>query len=395
MLKEELQQLLDDYVMGTISPGDRERLLRALQNSQDAEALLLQDLITGRYDSDDNPEIRERLQRNLTNLINSSVADKPVHRVHFIRRSWLKYAAAILIIFGVGAYLWINTRNSSDVATTNTGKRFQTDVAPGGDKAVLTLADGSKIVLDSAANGSVATQGNAAIVKLANGQIAYTLKDAPKGEVMINTMSTPYGGQYQLTLPDGSRVWLNAASSITYPVAFVQNTRSVKVTGEVYFEVAKNKEKPFIVDIDGRSSVQVLGTSFNVNSYEDEASIKTTLIEGSVKVMLGTTDAILKPGQQAQINNTATGIVVISNPDIEQALAWKNGVFNFNGSDLRGVMRQLQRWYDIKVQYNGSIDNGAFRGRIDRKVNLSDVLDILEEAGGVKFRLDGKTLVVF
>jgi transmembrane sensor len=340
------------------------------------------------------------------------------HRIHFLRRRFFRYAAAVVIVFGIGAYFWTTNKFAND------NRQVQTDVLPGGDKAVLTLADGSKIVLDSAANGNLAQQGNAAIVKLANGQIAYKLKGLAGSDVMMNTMATPKGGQYQLTLPDGSKVWLNAASSITYPVAFVQNTRSVKVTGEVYFEVAKNKEKPFIVDIDGKSSVQVLGTSFNVNSYEDEGSINTTLIEGSVKVMLGSTNAVLKPGQQAQISTTAVaavmndsldpgkgvhafpprksdgqprntaGIVVISNPDIDQVLAWKNGLFNFNGSDLRGVMRQLQRWYDIEVQYNGSVDNGAFRGRIYRNVHLSDVLDILQEAGGVKFKLEGKTLVV-
>ena len=218
-------------------------------------------------------------------------------------------------------------------------------------------------------------------------------------------MTTPAGGQYQVTLPDGTKVWLNAASSITYPTAFVDKERPVKISGEVYFEVAKDKEKPFIVDVDGKSSVRVLGTSFNINSYGDESTIKTTLLEGSVKVMrtattaVSTDSVILKPGQQALVALPAVAassdrqLKVTSDVNIEQTLAWKNGLFNFNGSDLHAVMRQLERWYGIKVEYEGSIPDTKFSGEIYRNVNLSDVLEALQRMG-VKFRLHGKTLLV-
>lgn len=349
--------------------------------------------------------------------------NRPAHRFQFLKTAWFKYAAAILITLGSVAYLWINTRDGKALATTNGKNRSQTDVSPGGDKAILTLADGSKIVLDSAANGDLAQQGNAQVVKLSNGQIVYNLKGS-SDKVVWNTMTTPAGGQYQVTLPDGTRVWLNAASSITYPTAFVGKQRSVKISGEVYFEAAKDKEKAFIVDIDGKSSVQVLGTSFNINSYENEGNVKTTLFEGSVKVISGTmksvvqplprrladkfgqqpkpsgTDGsfpfvILKPGQQAQTSGPEAkqSISVVNNPNMEQILAWKNGLFNFSGADLYAVMRQLERWYDIKVKYQGSVPQIIFKGEMDRNVNLSDVLEFFTETG-LKFRMEGGTLVV-
>lgn len=349
---------------------------------------------------------------------------RPAHRIHFLKTAWFRYAAAILIVFGSVAYLWINNRNDKDLAAATDNKRLSSDVGPGGEKAVLTLADGRKIILDSAANGNLAQQGNAQIVKLSNGQLTYNLKGSSSKEIMWNTMATPKGGQYQLTLPDDTKVWLNAASSITYPAVFVGNKREVKIAGEVYFEVAKNKQKPFVVDVDEKSLVEALGTSFNINSYTDEESIKTTLLEGSVRVLKTNTTAtatspglqpksseaddklkgavILKPGQQAtiavvasadsQLENTA-GISIVNNPDIEKTLAWKNGLFNFNGVDLYALMRQLERWYDIKVQYQGSVPNVIFKGEMYRNVNLSDVLAALQKMG-VKFRMDGKTLIV-
>lgn len=337
----------------------------------------------------------------------------PIHRVHLLRRGFFRYAAAIIVLAG-SAGVWYaisNEKQDKGQVLVNDSKRLQTDIAPGGDRAILTLADGSEVLLDSAADGQLANQGGVKVVKLANGQVAYDLRGLSSGEMMWNTMSTPVGGQYQVTLSDGTKVWLNAASSITFPTAFTGDKRSVKVKGEIYFEVAQNKRKPFIVDVGGRSSVEVLGTSFNINSYEDEATIKATLLEGSVKVsklgsaVVGSSDqqlqssgtddkrsavAILKPGQQAQIDKD---ISVISNADIEQALAWKNGLFNFNGSDLRAVARQLERWYDIKVRYDGAIPDLKFKGEMNRGVKLSTVLNWFSGLG-INTRLEGKTLIV-
>jgi len=223
----------------------------------------------------------------------------------------------------------------------------------------------------------------------------------------MNSLSTPKGGQYQLTLPDGTNVWLNAASSITFPTAFTGSQRSVEISGEVYFEVAKRLDRPFVVGVNGRQSVLVLGTQFNINGYSDEAAIQTTLIAGSVKVQcrvagLTRNDAasvILKPGQQAVVAasdqgaRSKKGILVNPDTDIEKVMAWKKGLFNFNGADVPTVMRQLERWYDIQVRYEGAVPVIRFKGELDRGVNLSEVLKILPEIG-IQYRLEGRTLVV-
>ncbi len=331
-------------------------------------------------------------QKNIAEVIvQKPIAKLSMHRVHFLKTSWFRYASVAIILFGIGTSLW-NSNKNTDQTIVNGNKYLKADIAPGGNKAMLTLSDGTTITLDSAANGAIAQQGNSSIVKSANGEIVYNLKGIAQGAVMMNTMSTPIGGQYQVTLPDGTKVWLNAASSVTYPAAFVGKERKVKVTGEVYFDVAKNKQKPFIVDVDGKAGIEVLGTSFNINSYKDEEDIKTTLLEGSVKVSNSNKQAILKPGEQASIGNTA-GIIVKSDADLTQILAWKNGIFDFTGADLKAVMRQLERWYDIKVHYKGSVSNEVFKGKMYRNVNLSDVLETLEQLG-VKFRIEGKTLIV-
>ncbi|MBL7735698.1 MAG: FecR family protein [Chitinophagaceae bacterium] len=362
-----------------------------------------------------------RLQKRIDELNSGSGSRLTAHRFHFLRTQWIRYAAAVVILFTTGAYLW-NNNKINEQTITNGGKPLQTDVAPGGERAVLTLADGTKIILDSVANGNLAQQGNAQIVKLASGQVIYNVEGLTSKEIMWNTMSTPTGGQYQVTLPDGTKVWLNAASSITYPAAFVDKKRQVKVTGEAYFEVAKNKQKPFIVDIDGKSTIQVLGTSFNINSYADEGDIMATLLEGSLKVSNtninaaalpsewqsrssetnDTLSTILKPGQQATIavalspgrrHQNLKGIVVTSKVDLDQALAWKNGLFNFDGLNVREVMKQLERWYDIKVKFEGPMPALTFRGKMFRNVNLSDVLEMLEKME-IKFRMEGKILIV-
>lgn len=309
-----------------------------------------------------------------------------VYRLHFIKK-W-GWAAAIILLFGAGAYLYTSNKTNGVVTAEKTPTPAQ-DILPGGNKATLTLADGTAIILDSAVNGNIAQQGNAAVIKLENGAIKYNLKGRGAGEIMMNTMSTPRGGQYQLILPDGTKVWLNAASSITYPAVFTGNDRKVKVRGEAYLEIAKDKHKPFFVDIDGRSSVQVLGTSFNINSYADEGIITTTLVDGSVKVNNTT---MLQPGQQAIITLPSRPLRVI-NANIEQTLAWKNGLFNFNGLSLREVMHQLSRWYDIDIRFEGQEPSFRFLGEMHRNADLSKALKMLEKME-VKYRLEGKTLIV-
>jgi ferric-dicitrate binding protein FerR (iron transport regulator) len=316
----------------------------------------------------------------------------PVHRVHFLKRAWWKYAAAILMIFGIGTYLYINQQKEKPSVTQTNPVPVQNDVAPGGNRATLTLADGRKIELDNAQKGQIAKEENATINKTADGKIVYDPNEKLGNKILFNTMSTPRGGQCQLTLPDGSQVWLNAESSITYPTAFNANERKVSITGEAYFEVAKDKKKPFRVDI-GPATIEVLGTHFNMNTYKDEQTNKTTLLEGSVRIKTVHTSLTLRPGQQGQYNPRTNNLSLAVHPDVEQAVAWKNGVFNFNNVKLEEAMRQIARWYDVQVVYEKTIPATTFGGKMGRDLKLSQVLKLLGEMG-IQFRIEGKKLIV-
>jgi ferric-dicitrate binding protein FerR (iron transport regulator) len=322
----------------------------------------------------------------------------PAHRVHFRKRWW--WAAAILII-GTTTAIVVSSDRQSSTNTYLTKKNATSDIQPGSNKALLTLSDGTTITLDSAANGVLAQQGNSSVIKLANGEVRYDAKGIAQSEVMLNTMTTPRGGQYQLTLPDGSKVWLNAASSISYPAFFTGKDRKVKVTGEVYLEVAHNKARPFVVDIDGKSTVQVLGTSFNINSYGDGGDIRTTLIDGSVKVGKIPGQArndksqavILQPGQQAVIPDLDPGPITVQPANIEQVLAWKNGYFNFDNTTIQKMAMQIERWYDIKVVFEGKSVNMELNGKMDRGVQLSDITQFFK-VFGFDTKLEGRTLIL-
>lgn len=345
------------------------------------------------------PEHQERLFAGIQAKMHTPAFDALGQVVSIRRMSWMRYAAAVvfLVVSGSAAYLWFNKGNDRHMLTDD---NKQLTIVPGHETAILTLADGSTIALDRVNNGMLAQQGNSSIVKLANGQIAYNLEGLAQGEVLMNTMSTPKGGRYQLVLPDGTKVWLNAASSITYPAAFVGSGRNVRVSGEVYMEVVKDKSRPFRVDVDGKSVVEVLGTSFNVNSYADEGSIKTTLLEGSVRVgKANLADArndgvgvILKPGQQA-IQEEKKKISVSNNADLEQVIAWKNGYFDFDRVDIQTVMRRIERWYDVEVVFEGNITHERLMGELPMNASIERVLNILKQLD-VQFRIEGKKIVV-
>jgi len=308
---------------------------------------------------------------------------------------WLRVAAAVIILISSGAYFF-NRSTKTEIVKIEPARHLKgdvllkNDVLPGGNKAILTLANGSQIVLDSAANGTLAHQGHT-VIKLTNGQVVYKEAGAKANEVFYNTMSTPRGGQYRLILPDGSMVWLNAVSSIRYPTAFIGKERAVEITGEAYFEVAKDASMPFKVAVNGME-VAVLGTHFNINAYNDEPVIKTTLLEGSVKVSTGTSSSIIKPGQQTQLNNSGL-IKVIPDADVAEAVAWKDGRFEFKDADLKTILRQVMRWYDVDVEYQSNIPDRYFTAAISRDKTLSGVLKILK-LSDVDFRLEGKKLTV-
>jgi ferric-dicitrate binding protein FerR (iron transport regulator) len=310
--------------------------------------------------------------------------------------AWRRYAVAacMVLLLGYGAYhLFIQPSPKPEIAQKESAVRSEKkEVLPGGNRAILTLANGTAIVLDSAGNGELARQGSTRIVKLDNGQLAYHTKGNQDAEVMYNTMTTPRGGQYKLILPDGTAVWLNAASSIRYPTAFTGKQRQVDITGEAYFEVAPDKAMPFIVMVNKTQKIEVLGTHFNVNAYDDETSINTTLLEGSVKVVQGDRDRILAPGQQAQVDKKG-GFSVIPNANTEAAVAWKNGVFLFDHSNVQSVMRQLARWFDMEVEYRGQPTSDLFGGDIRRSLPLTKVFHFLEKSQ-VHFSIEGKKIIV-
>ncbi|WP_161596895.1 FecR family protein [Chitinophaga vietnamensis] len=264
------------------------------------------------------------------------------------------------------------------------------DPAPGGNRAVLTLADGSTIVLDSAHDGVLSQQGGTKVIKLASGKLAYNT-DGTSGPVQYNTITTPNGGQYHIELPDGSHVWLNAASSLRFPASMNGTSRMVELTGEAYFDVAASAGKPFSVKMRG-GTVDVLGTQFNVNAYAEEAAVKTTLLKGAVRIN-GMNGALqLSPGQQGQLIPGANPLLA-QHADIEQAVAWKNGYFQFDGNSLPELMRQIARWYDLSVVYVGQVPDHEFTGKISRAVYLSEVLKALE-LSDVHCKLNGKQLIV-
>jgi transmembrane sensor len=294
------------------------------------------------------------------------------------------------IIVFQGVYTYKRSESSFETAKVAKNKAPTEAITPGSNKAILTLQDGSEIVLNDAKDGTLAQQGNAKVVKLANGQLVYNETNTQPEKILYNTMTTPRGGQYKLTLPDGTEVWLNSSSSITYPTAFVGNERNVSITGEAYFEVAKNKEKPFHVK-SGNQTIEVLGTHFNVMAYANEDAIKTTLLEGSVKVIQNNRSGILKPGEQAEVGRE--GDIKISPAAIDEALAWKNGYFKFNRVDIKYIMRQLSRWYDVDVVYESRVKDDEFVGTIGRGENIVQALHLLELTN-VHFKIQGKKIIV-
>lgn len=305
-------------------------------------------------------------------------------------RMMYRYVAAAVILFAAITVFWLyNNKSLPKGPSHQTIVQKPNDVEPGKTKAVLTLADGRKIILDSAANGKLAQQGSA-VLENNNGQLVYNNNSGGEAyKNLFNMLSTNKGEIYATILSDGSKIWLNSGSSIRYPVIFTGDERRIEITGEAYFEVAHNPSKPFIVKMNDMQ-VQVLGTHFNINSYNDEPLTKTTLLEGSVRISTSNGMQILKPGQQAQISKS-NEMEIINNADVDQAIAWKNGAFSFRNTDLPSVMRQLSRWYDVDVEIAGNSNKKRITGRIGRNLSLSEVLEGLETLG-VHGELTGKKL---
>ncbi|KAA2245460.1 FecR family protein [Chitinophaga agrisoli] len=314
------------------------------------------------------------------------------------RRPWMAAAIAVgLLLLASGVYWQLRKQPAAPTVAVTQTPAPANDVAPGGNKAVLVLADGTEVPLDSTGSGTLAQQGDTRITKPAAGQLLYSQAGNTTGNIRYNTLRTPRGGQFQVTLPDGTRVWLNAASTLRYPTAFNGRTRLVQLKGEAYFEVAANAAKPFKVNVLTSQSdsmeVAVLGTHFNIMAYDDEALVKTTLLEGAVQVSSGNSHKRLSSGQGASLNKQDYTLALHDNVNTEEAVAWKNGFIQLEGNDIQSAMRLIARWYDVEVVYKAPVP-AHFRGIIPRNVPVSQVLKMMELTGEVHFEIKGKQLIV-
>lgn len=310
---------------------------------------------------------------------------------------WISIAAAVIGICIFSAVYWLRPKPAGKEIVQQPAKnRLPETVMPGSNNAILTLSGGTQIVLDSAADGRLAEQGGTEVIKLKGGQLAY--RAGGNRAIVYNIISTPRAANYQVTLSDGSKIWLNAASSIRFPAVFSDTSRNVELTGEAYFEVAKNQKSPFRVTVKrsdakgGDMEVEVLGTHFNVMAYDDERDVKTTLLEGAVKVKHGNSGGILEPGRQAQLSRE-DGKISMSQANVNMAVAWKNGYFYFDKSDVKSIMRQVGRWYDLDIKYEGNLTDMLFSGKIEKKLPLSGILNLLKQ-GKINFLIEGKQLTL-
>lgn len=392
--KNDIADLFHKYFDKTATAEERNELMLLITKvNSDEELLQLMEDAYLAYVPQQNPFILGKREQMLQQIqLGITNAEQQVTNIKVVRKNgWLKYAvaASIILVMGIGAYFFVDEHTASRQIA-------KADFVPGGNKAVLTLDNGSTIILDNAKNGTLASQGDIAVNKIQDGEISYDASKSGQAESgslpAYNTISTPKGGQYHVVLADGSKVWINAASSISFPTAFNGKERQVKITGEVYFEVAKNKTKPFLVKA-GNQLVEVLGTHFNINSYTDEPDIKTTLLEGAVKIRQLNTgfSALLKPGQQAV--NKLSAPIVVQDADMEQAIAWKNGLFQINDANIEVIMRQASRWYDVEVEFEGKIPHRQFSGKIKRDVKASEFLQMLTYFN-VHFTIEGRKIIV-
>jgi transmembrane sensor len=380
MTRKEYNSLYEKYIAGKCSEDE----LVELENYQDS--LILKEQVWDNTIMGDSEEIKQSIQIDLSNSI------QEYNRIRkFKTRAWQSAAAAVLIIISTSIYYF---QGSPEQVLVNTETpRFKNDVAPGNNKAVLTLDDGSKIDLDDAKTGILASESNVDIKKTGDGKLEYAASAQDAKIIKYNILSTPMGGEYQLVLPDGSKVWLNSGSTLRFPTSFVGTERIVELKGEAYFDITKNSKMPFLVRTNNAMDIKVLGTQFNIMAYDDEKNINTTLIEGSVEVLKGPGKTLLKPGQEAVLNK-GSGNIKVSIADLEQAIAWKNGYFIFSNENIESIMRKVSRWYNVDVIYQGNLSNKDFVGTISRNKNVSELLKMLELTGAVHFNIDGRRITV-
>ncbi|NIG55764.1 FecR family protein [Chitinophaga sp. Cy-1792] len=388
--QQAFKTLLDKYLAGNLCAAEKEQLEALLASDEYWDSL--EALIDNDWEKlPATTDAESPLGKVIYNRIQAQALSgrRSLYPVFFITRKWWAAAsvAAVLTVTATLYYYHGKTAHpKSDLAQV-----LQNDVAPGGDKAILTLANGEKVILDSSKQGVILSQSGIIVQKNGTGQVVYQVSGKQDAPVEFNTITTPPGGQFVVVLPDGSRVWLNSCSSLHFPTDFREPQRSVDLKGEAYFEVADNASKPFHVTVN-EIDIKVLGTRFNVMAYTDEENIRTTLLQGAVQLWNNNTPLLLKPGEEGRYNrNQATMVAMAGNE--EDALAWKNGYFSFEHADLKSITRQLARWYDLEIVYEGNLPEQRFMGMISRNGPLSGALNVLRGMG-VRSRLEGKKLVI-
>lgn len=386
MLNERLAYLMDRHVRQQLTEAEMAELRQMLGDGQFEEQVKA---VIDHYGTQQLPGYKMREGASVEILeailqVSSPAQEGVVRKLRFSRYMW--WAAAVVIVCGAGFYFWQGLATKEKIAKTVVQPGL-----PGSNKAVLTLADGKDVALDDDSK-QVIQQGNT-VVQQKGGLLQYTGSENIAA-VSYNTLSVPRGGQFQLVLPDGTKVWLNAASRLKYPTAFTAGRRVVELQGEAYFEVAPQAGRPFSVNVNNNEVVEVLGTDFNIMSYTNENQSVTTLVRGAVRVVSGGSQQMLRPGQQALVDKH-TGEMKTAKADVDRALAWKAGFFELDNTDLPTLIRQLSRWYDVDIiDLSKGKTEGTFGGRISRKVNLRDVLHVLEQYG-VHSRIEDNKVVIF
>jgi transmembrane sensor len=415
MQHQRIRYLLEQYISGQLTEMEQQELSSILASAELAPFIqeeLRQKLELTQLDErrplDEAVPLKEPLRHPILEKVlsidktvgNDKMSGKhprknPVLIALFRPVPWRWAAAAVVLLTagGIEYHAFHTAQKPKPVASRPVP--VKNDIAPGSNRAVLTLANGSQVILTGAQNGLLSQQGNTKVIKLDNGELAYDANGATaakgSGAPIYNTVSTPRGGQYQIILSDGTKVWLNAASSLRFPTAFSGKDRTIRITGEAYLEVAPDKDKPFIVQA-GETQTRVLGTHFDVMAYGDEKAIRTTLLEGSVRMDKGTLSSLLRPGEQGAFEPGA-GVLTTKEVNVKAAIAWKDGYYYFDRTKMEDVMRQISRWYDVDIVYQGAVPRDEIVGKIPRTAYVSEVLHIMELIG-IRFRIEGKKIIV-
>lgn len=393
MKEQQFIKVLHKYVNGKANKNEKD-LMEAYYR-----LLIEKSKLTSKPGGEEDVE-GELLENGLLNKIWDKIRDEEQVNAKELKpfsKTWqIAAMIAALIIVGIIFYTVVERRSSEKTSMAVSRQQDIDKIKPGSNKAVLILSNGKKIFLDNTSNGSLAKQGNVNVIKLNGGQLTYKgtyPAHDQKFQPVYNTLSTPRGGQYKLTLPDGTKVWLNAASSLHYPVAFSGQTRTVALTGEGYFEIAQDAQKPFIVQAD-KIKIEVLGTSFDVNSYKDEDEIKATLEEGSIKMTEGEKSILLKPGEKVSFDEK-NGNMNVEKANVAADIAWKNGLFSFDNTNIKEIMARVSRWYDVKVVYaTTELSHKCYSGVLPRYSEVSALLNMLEMTGTVHFKIENRAITV-